>query len=144
MYVVYLNCKKISKNHQTLLEIKKRSMDKPEKRKIQSTRETVKESVRLKQVDHSVLLKLISAHFAYSYRYTSAGYPDLEIKRRKRGGGGGGGGGGCPRNFGGSKNKGGWAPPLNPLLHPILFPHYTCFLIVRVYGTGVIDMIRKS
>ena len=66
-------------------------MDTQEKRKIQSTRKTLKESVRLKHVRGSLFfLKLISAHFAYSYRY------------------------------------------------PVLFPHYTCFLIVHVYGTGVL------
>lgn len=69
-------------------------MDAQEKRKIRSTRETLKESVRLRHGDH-YFLKLISAHFAYSYRY------------------------------------------------PILFPHYTCILIVHVYGTDVIDMIRE-
>lgn len=52
MLCTLINSKKISKSHQTLLEIKKRSMDAQEERKIQSTRETLKESVRLKHVDH--------------------------------------------------------------------------------------------
>ena len=55
VYFVNLNFKKISKNHQPLLEIKMRSMDIQEKGKTQSTGQTSKERVRLKHVDHSFI-----------------------------------------------------------------------------------------